>query len=141
MALIPWDPFKGLDKIFEENWVPMFPVWKPHLPAMDVYQTDKEVIAEINLPGIDPSKVEVSIENNVLYVSGKSEEKREEKKKDYAYREIRRGSFERAVALPADVKESKAKATYKDGVLKIVVPKSAAARKVKKIKVKAERKK
>lgn len=121
MPLIPWKPFDELDNFFEgDNW--FLPI-KTTGPAMDVYETNKEVIAEINLPGIDPDKVNISVENRVLQVSGVSEEKKEEKKKGYWRREIRKGSFERAISLPAQVREEKIEASYDKGVLKVVMPK------------------
>jgi len=135
MPIIPWRPFDELDNFFEsDNW--FMPV-KPRMPVMDVYETEKEVIAELNLPGIDPEKVDVSVENQILQVTGASEEKKEEKEKGYWRREIRKGSFERQVRLPSPVQEDKVDATYEKGVLKIVMPK--AKKKIsgaKKIKVK-----
>lgn len=104
---------------------------------MDVYETDKEVIAEVNLPGIDPEKVDVSVKNQVLTVSGRTEEKKEEKEKGYWRREIRKGSFERMVRLPNPVKEDIVEANYEKGVLKIVMPK-AEIKKEKTVKIKVK---
>ncbi len=115
-----------MDRFFEqEDWfLPIFSRWEIDRPAMDVYETDKDVIAEINVPGFDPEKIEVSIENNMLKVKGDMEEKKEEKNKGYWRKEIRKGSFERAVSLPTAVKEDQAEATYEKGVLKVVMPKA-----------------
>jgi len=136
MAIIPWRPFSDLNKFFEEDWfLPTFPTIRVTEPAMDIYETDKEVVAEINLPGIDPEKVEVSVKDQVLTVSGKTEEKKEEKEKGYWRKEIRKGSFERMVRLPVPVKEDDVEATYEKGVLKVVMPK-AEAKKEKAIKIK-----
>lgn len=92
-------------------------------PAMDIYETDKEVVAEVNLPGFNPENIEVKVENGLLKISGKAAEEKEEKEKGYWRKEIRRGSFERIVRLPAAVKENAVEATYSQGVLKIVMPK------------------
>jgi len=139
MPIIPWRPFGDLDKFFsDDEW--LFPVW--HLkqePAMDIYETDKDVVAKVNLPGVDPEKVEISVENGMLKVSGKMEEKQEEKKKDYYRKEIRYGSFERIAKLPADVKEKEIEATYDKGVLEIVMPKVEKAKAEKKIKIKVKK--
>lgn len=136
MPIIPWRPFGDLEKFFEEDWfLPTFPSIRIPEPAMDVYETDKEVVAEVNLPGIDPEKVEVSVKNQILTVSGKSEEKKEEKGKGYWRREIRKGLFERMVRLPVPVKEDKVEANYEKGILKIVMPK-VETKKEKTVKIK-----
>lgn len=139
MPLVPWRPFSNLDRFFEdEDWfLPVLPRWEKIKPAMDIYEADKEVIAEVNLPGIDPEKIDVSVQDGVLRVSGKMEEKKEEKEKGYWRKEIRKGSFERVATLPVAVKENAIDATYDKGVLKIVMPKAEVkpARQVK-IKVK-----
>lgn len=128
MALIPWRPTSDLDKFFgDDDWMfPVFPRAELTTPAMDVYETDKDVVAELNLPGFDPEKVDVSVEDGVLRVSGASEEKKEEKEKGYWRKEIRKGSFERAVRLPVTVKEDAVEASYEKGVLRIVIPKAEA---------------
>jgi HSP20 family protein len=138
MAIIPWRPFDDLERFFDEDWfLPSFQPVRVTSPAMDIYETDKEVIAEVNLPGIDPEKVEVSVKDQILTVSGKSEEKKEEKEKGYWRREIRKGSFERMVRLPVSVKEDEVEATYEKGVLKIVMPK-AELKKEKGVKIKVK---
>lgn len=139
MSIIPWKPFDDLDHFFsDEDWfLPMVPKFQAG-PVMDVYETDKDVVAEINLPGIDPKKINVSVKDGVLRVSGALEEKKEDKKKGYWRKEIRRGSFERAVRLPSEVEENKVDAAYEKGVLKIVVPKAKKALSEKKVKIKVK---
>jgi len=126
MPLIPWKPFFDLDKFFgDDDWLlPVFPRTGFIRPAMDIKETDKEVIAEVEIPGFDPEKIDVSVEDGVLRVKGSMEEKKEEKEKGYWRKEIRAGSFERAVRLPVAVKENEVEATYEKGILKIVMPKS-----------------
>jgi len=126
MPLIPWKPFSDLDKFFgDDNWLmPVFPRIELTKPAMDIKETDKEVIAEIEIPGFDPEKVDVSVEDGVLRVKGSMDKKKEEKEKGYWRKEIRTGSFERMVRLPVAVKENAVEATYEKGVLKIVMPKA-----------------
>ncbi len=128
MPIVPWRPFSDLEKFFEDDdWLmPVFPRMSLKQPAMDVKETNKEVIAEVEIPGFDPEKVDVSVEDGVLKVKGAMDEKKEEKEKDYWRREIRRGSFERLVRLPSAVKEDAVEATYEKGVLKIVMPKAEA---------------
>jgi HSP20 family protein len=138
MALIPWKPFEGMDQYFnDDNW--FFPIFSGNQasgPIMDLYETDKEVIAEANLPGVNPDNVNVAIEDGMLRISGVTEQKSEEKKKGYWRKEIRKGSFDRAIHLPVDIQENKIKATYEKGVLKIVMPKDE--KKIKKTKIKIQ---
>ncbi len=126
MSLIPWRSFSDLDKFFgDDEWLlPVFPRVDITRPAMDVKETDKEVVAEIEIPGFDPEKVDVSVEDEVLRVKGSMDEKKEEKEKGYWRKEIRKGSFERMVRLPVAVKEDAIEATYEKGVLKVVMPKA-----------------
>ena len=82
MSLVPWNPFPDMDRFFEnEDWLlPVISLFGVTKPAMDIYETDKDVVAKINFPDIDPKKMDISVENNVLKVSGKKETKKEEKK-------------------------------------------------------------
>jgi HSP20 family protein len=98
------------------------------VPALDVYQTDDDVVVETQLPGVDPTNVNISIENDVLTIEGSFEKKREVDEKNYYRKEIRSGSFHRSVALPTSVNGDKAKATYDKGVLKVTVPKEERAK-------------
>lgn len=128
-----------MDGFFEENWsLPLIPRARlESLPAMDIYETDTDVIAEINLPDIDPEKIDISVENSFLKIHGDTEEKKEEKRRGYFKKEIRRGSFERMIKLPATVKEDEIDAVYEKGILKITIPKKTPTKQTSsKIKVK-----
>jgi len=140
MKLVPRNPFEDLEKWFEdEDWaLPIVPSSAFKEPAMDIYQTEKDVIAELNIPGFDPKKIEVSVNNQVLTVKSEMQETEEEKKRDYWRKEIRKGSFERMVRLPAEVDENKVEATYEKGVLKIVMPKKESSTQTKKIPIKTK---
>ena len=113
------DPFQEMDKLFED-WTGAN---QGFVPALDVYQDKDNVIVETQLPGISKDKVNISVENDVLTIEGTSEKKSEVDEKNYYRKEVRRGSFHRAVALPASVNGEGAKAQYKDGILKISIPK------------------
>lgn len=137
MPIIPWKPFDDLDQFFsDDNWFLSKLPKSQRDPVMDVYETDKEVIAEIDLPGVDPEKVDISFDRGILRIVGTEEEKKEEKEKGYWRKEVRRGSFERAVQLPAEIEEGKVEAEYKKGVLKIVMPKARKVKSEKKLKIK-----
>jgi HSP20 family protein len=122
-----------MDKFFSEDWGGII----DFAPAIDVRQEGDNVIVETSLPGIDPDKVDISVENDVLTVSGSTEEKKEIKREDYYRKEIREGSFSRAVILPMGVKAGEAQAHYEKGILKITLPKAEEA-KPKKIAIKAK---
>lgn len=135
-SLIKWEPFKGIERFLEEDW-PF--VQLPRIGrdlAVDVYEEKSNVTVEMNLPGIDPDKVDITFQDHYLKVCGSREEEKETKEKNCYSKEIRRGSFERAVRLPAEVKENMADAEYKEGVLRISIPKKEEAQKGVKIKVK-----
>ena len=89
-----------------------------------MYEEKNNVIVETQLAGIDPDKVSISIENDVLCVKGESEKKSEVEDKNYYRKEIRRGSFYRSIPLPTHVDGDNASAVAEDGVLKISIPKA-----------------
>ena len=144
MAIIKWTPLfpemgDVMDHFFEDSWLPLNPREAAgFVPAMDVYQTKNEVVVETALPDIEPEKVDISIENDVLTIKGRTEKKSEVEEKNYYRKEVRSGSFYRRVALPTHVLGEKAKATYDKGMLKIEIPKAPES-KPKTIKVKSKK--
>lgn len=98
------------------------------MPAIDVYQTENDVVVKTPLAGVDPEKVSISVENDVLTIEGTSEEKTEVDDKEYYRKEIRSGSFHRSVALPVAVNGDKAKAVFEKGMLVITIPKEERAK-------------
>ncbi|MFH1460801.1 MAG: Hsp20/alpha crystallin family protein [Patescibacteria group bacterium] len=117
-------PVNAPDVFGEDEWVPFVPTFRPDEPAIDIYQDKNNLYVEIPLVGIKPENVEVSIDNNILTIQGKIEEKKQIKEKDYLRKEIRRGSFRRVIKLPVEVKEGKAMAESSGGILKITIPKT-----------------
>jgi len=123
MAIVKWEPFGEFDRFFND-----FPALNMQHAgfgdmAVDMYEDGNNLIAEMSVPGIEADKIDVSVEGNYLRVTGKREEEKEKKAKQFYSKEIHRGSFERALRLPAPVNEGKVTAEYKDGVLKITLPK------------------
>ena len=108
---------------------------------MDISETEKEIVAEVELPGVDPKNINVEVKDNVLMVEAKKEEKKEEKKKGYYRKEISSGFYKRAVPLPVEVIGEKADAEYKEGILKVVIPKVSPKKVEKKKGVKVKVKK
>lgn len=145
MALIKWTPFldnfEEMDKMLTDYPSGMRSMMSTggFMPAVDMYEDKDNVIVETQLAGVDPEKVEIAIENDVLTIKGESEKKSEIDEKNYYRKEIRRGSFYRSVQLPTHVVGDKANAEASDGVLKITIPKALEA-KPKTIKIKTSKK-
>ncbi len=97
-------------------------------PAMDVFQTKAAAIVKTPLAGVDPDKVNISIEHDVVTLEGTMEQQSEVDEKDYDRKEIRSGTFHRAVALPTAVDGDKANATFENGMLIITIPKEERAK-------------
>ncbi len=127
MSLIKWEPFDEFDRFFRD--ASAFPMLRNGQGgfdlAVDVYEDGENLVAEMNLPGIDAEKIDVEVEDNYLRIAGRREEVNEKKEKSHYAKEIRRGSFERVVALPDMVEQEKVAAEYENGVLKITMPKRA----------------
>jgi HSP20 family protein len=142
MPIIKWtpflEPFEEMDKMFSDL-MPTRNNMTGFMPAVDVYQDKDKVYVETQLAGIDPDKVDISIENDVLIIKGESEKKSEVEDKNYYRKEIRRGSFYRSVPLPSHVLGDKASAEAVNGILKVAVPK-ALETKPKTIKIKTAKK-
>lgn len=117
--LITWDPFHDLVRGFDQE-----SLGGDFMPAVDVYQEKDDVIVEMEAPGISADKVEVSVENNVLTVSGHRESKKEVERADYYRKEMSYGSFSRSVSLPTKVKGDEAEAKFENGVLTVTLPKA-----------------
>jgi HSP20 family protein len=132
MALVRWEPFRELAALQSEmsRWMGQVSgstvadggssTW---LPAVDVWETDGELVLSFDLPGIDEDAIAVELEDNVLTVSGERE-RTSEHSNDRFYRFERRfGTFARSVTLPQGVKEDAIQASYENGVLEVRVPK------------------
>lgn len=142
MKLVRWAPFMEpweAAESFMDEWNPS--LVKGFMPAIDLYQTKDAVVVETPLAGVDPNKVNISIENDVLTIEGSMEKKSEVEEKDYYRKEIRSGGFHRTIALPATVDRNKANASFQNGILKITIPKSEKARpKTIQVKIKGKKK-
>lgn len=122
MSLIKYSPFANLDRFFEDESLVHFRKYGWDL-AVDVFEEKDTVIAKMGLPGINPDELKITIDGDLLSISGDRQEEHEVDEKEYYSKEIRRGSFSRVVELPAFVDEDHTEAVYKDGMLKITMPK------------------
>ncbi len=109
------------------------------IPAVDVYETKDSIEIEVEAPGMKEDDLKVNLENNTLYISGERKFEKKEEKQNYFRMERGYGSFSRSFLLPENVDKDSIKAKYKDGVLKLSLPKKQES-KPKAIKIEKESK-
>lgn len=150
MSIMKWSPMKELEdmrrdmeRLFEEFFEPMRrrrrwwgrPVsGGVMIPNIELYDRKNEIVLKAEIPGVDKKDIDLTITENSLTIKGETKRTEEVKEEDFYASEISYGSFSRTIPLPVDVESDKAKATYKDGILEIVIPKKEEA-KPKEIKV------
>ncbi|HOJ00547.1 MAG TPA: Hsp20/alpha crystallin family protein [Anaerolineaceae bacterium] len=91
---------------------------------LDLYQTENDVVIEASIPGISPEDISISVAGEVLTIKGEVKQERENKEADYHIKERRYGSFSRSVTLPTQIVADKANAEFKNGILKLTLPKA-----------------
>ena len=104
--------------------------------AVDVYQADGEIVIQSTIAGIKPEDLDISIENDVVTITGERKNQTEEKGKNYFYQECYWGAFSRQIILPEEVDPSRAEATMKEGVFTLRIP-IVERKKIRKIKVRS----
>lgn len=134
----PLTPFEEMDRLFDSffprRWMHPFHWDMPSLeqlgapfdmkvPRVDVIERDSEVVIKAEMPGVNKDDLDVSVTETTVTIRGETRHEEKEEKGDYHRSEIRRGSFSRTVALPANVDSDKAKATFRDGMLELTIPK------------------
>lgn len=130
---------KYLDEYLQRGWFRPFPMKWPaweggdsshdtKTPKVDVIDRDDEVVIKAELPGVDKKDIDVSVTNNTVIIKGHTSHEEKEEKGDYCRCEITRGSFQRTMALPSNVDEENAKASFKNGILKLRLPKVKKSR-------------
>jgi HSP20 family protein len=144
----PWRPFRELERMRREMdrlWdslvegrpgrrVEEMGEW---LPSLDVSETKNDLLVKAELPGLDPKEIDISVANGILTIKGEKKQEKEEKEENYHLVERSYGSFVRSVQLPKDVQSDNISASFKNGILKITLPKSEESKK-KEIKIKVE---
>ncbi len=132
MKMIRWEPFRDvmrtsdrLSRVFDDPFFRFFEeegnIWSP---AVDLFNEEDRVLVKAEVPGIDKNDLDIRVENNVLTITG--EKKREKEIKDESAYRMERcyGKFSRSFSLPTPVNGDKVKASYKDGILEIELPKA-----------------
>lgn len=134
MAVIRWDPFRDMN-VLQERMNRLFEDvnrgWRSDEPAstttwssaVDIFETESEIVVKAELPGVDKNSISLNLERNVLTLRGERRFEKETKEENYHRIERSYGSFSRSFSIPATVEEDKIRAEYKDGVLKISLPK------------------
>ena len=107
------------------------------LPTVDVAETKNEIVVNVEAPGMDPEEFDISLSERTLTIKGDKKQDNVEKEENYHLVERRYGTFTRSILLPQEVESDKISASYKDGILRITLPKSEEAKK-KEIKIKIE---
>ncbi len=107
------------------------------LPALDLAETANELVVKCEVPGLEPKDIDISLSDGMLTIKGEKKQEREEKEADYHLVERSYGSFTRSIQLRKEVQGEKISASYKNGILKITLPKSEEAKK-KEIKIKVQ---
>jgi HSP20 family protein len=117
-------------RLFQDSLSRLFsePASRPWSPAVDIYETENELVLKADLPEVDPKNVGIQLENGTLTLKG--ERKFDEQKNGKGFHRIERsyGSFVRAFSLPDTVEGDKVKADYKNGVLTVTLPKKEVAK-------------
>lgn len=130
--------FEEMDRLFEAmmprgwlrpmrwGWPSMSEVAQPfegRMPKVDVIDRDSEVLVKAELPGVKKDDIDISVSDNSVTIRGCTSHESKEEKGDYYRMEMSRGEFARTVTLPAEVDSDKAKASFRDGVLELALPK------------------
>jgi len=138
MAIVRFEPFRDLqdrmNRLFsesyrssptgEEDWA-LGGSWAP---AVDIYEQDNNIVLKAELPGVDPKDVDIRLENNTLTLRGERKFDEEVKKENYHRVERAYGAFTRSFTLPTVVDQGNIKAEFKDGVLRVTLPKREEAK-------------
>ena len=130
------DPFRGMDELVDRFWQG-FPfgeiaereVETEFMPRVDISETDKQLTVKAELPGIAREDIDISLDEGYLIIKGEKKQEKEETGKHFHRVERTYGSFYRSLRLPTMVARDKIDATFKDGVLTVVLPKSEEAKK------------
>jgi len=138
MNLVRWNPFgemsllqNHMNRLFDtalQAWPGESNGTTSWIPAADIYESDNELVVNLDLPGIDPKAVDVRVENNVLSIRGERQFDEKQNKENFHRVERPYGPFARSFSLATAVDPDKIRADFKAGVLSITLPKAEAAK-------------
>jgi HSP20 family protein len=142
----PWREMTRMEQDMDDLFGRFFRGWpslpvageaRAWAPSVDMIDRKEELLVRADLPGLEQKDVEVSVEDGMLTIRGERKEEKETKEEDYYCCERWAGTFARSVALPAGIETDKVKASFRNGVLEVHLPKTKEA-KAKKIDIKVE---
>jgi len=147
-GLTRWDPWseavslqEAMDRLFEESFIHPRRSWpapsKGEALAVDMYETDDEVVVKTGIPGVKAEDIDISVTDDLLTIQGETEAEDKLEEANYVRQERHYGAFARHLSLPSTVVAERATAEFEDGVLTLTLPKAEEA-KPKTIKIKAE---
>lgn len=137
MAIVKWDPWREMEDLFDRYaksaGLPRSASQEPLAtqdwsPRVDISETDGEFLIKAELPEVKKDDVHVSVDNGVMTLRGERRQEKEEKGKKFHRIERHYGSFSRSFTLPDNVDASKIKATFKDGMLNLQLPKTTKSK-------------
>lgn len=139
MSIVRCEPFRGifanqsrfndvLNQAFARAWGDEDSKSGSWAPAVDIYETDENLVVKAELPGVNPKDVEVRVEDSTLYLKGERKFENEVKEENYHRVERSYGSFTRTFALPSSINADKVAADFKDGLLTLTMPKREEAK-------------
>ena len=137
-TIVKWAPFQDLD-VFDRRMRRILEDWgvaPAPLPAADVYETEKELVVELEVPGYEEKELALEVTDHTLTITGERRSEKEEKEKSFYLQERLEKHFERRFMLPVDVDTDKIAAKFHTGVLEVHVPKIELA-KARKVEIKA----
>ena len=154
-AVTPWRPFtdlgrwdRDMERVMEDFFGRRMKPWLPErwfktedldftAPAVDLFEEKDDIVVKAELPGIEKDNIEVNLTDHHLTIKGEKKKEEEVKEENYYRSERSYGSFLRTLELPVDVRADKVKATFKNGILEVRLPKTEEA-KTKEVKVKVD---
>ncbi len=140
MTLVSWDPFRDvaelqnrINRMFDESFGRSrnpddevgLPAWRP---AVDIYETENGIVVDVELPGVGKEDVAVEVQDDVLMLKGERLANAHVKENNYYRRERLYGPFKRSFTLHQNIQPALIKATFKDGILRIEIPRPAEER-------------
>ena len=143
MAIVRWEPFRDLlslqdrmNRLFDESYRSTqrgtsddeWALGGSWAPAVDIYEQGTDIVLKAELPGVDPKNVDIRLENNVLSLRGQRRLEGEVKRESYHRVERSYGAFSRSFTLPTVVDQGSIKAEFKDGLLRLTLPKREEAK-------------
>lgn len=136
-------PFEEMDRLFQglfprawglparwewPSWADMEMPFEGRVPKVDVVDRDAEILVRAELPGVKKDDLDITLAEDTVIIKASTQHESKEEKGDYLRREITQGSFARTIPLPAAVQGDEARASFKDGVLELTLPKAAPAK-------------